>query len=60
MKNTEKKEFKELSEEQLQEVTGGNGPYGYITAYGYITVTPECIIDNCPSMRFDPQCNCLG
>ena len=52
MKKTEKKEFKELSEEQLQEVTGGA-----------FNVLRECLLDDdnpCPSMRFDPQCNCLG
>ena len=58
MKKTEKKEFKELSEEQLKEVTGGGHPGG-------IPMMKEAcaasIIDNpCPSMRFDSQCHCIG
>lgn len=50
MKTKSKKEFKELSEEQLQEVTGG------------VTRKHICdpVDDSCPSMKFDKQCNCLG
>ena len=52
MKKTEKIEFKELSEEQLKEVTGG-----------LIKVLGRCILDHdnpCPSGKFDSQCKCLG
>ena len=52
MEKTEKKEFKELSEEQLKEVTGGA-----------LKVLRECILDHdnpCPSGKFDSQCKCLG
>ena len=51
MKKTEKKQFKELSEEQLKEVTGGRA-----AGLGM------CDIDfvNCPSGKFDKQCNCIG
>ena len=51
MKKTEKKQFKELSEEQLKEVTGGR--------VGGVVM---CDIDfvNCPSGKFDSQCHCLG
>ena len=51
MKKTEKKEFKDLSEEQLKEVTGGRA-----SGFGM------CDIDfvNCPSGKFDSQCNCIG
>ena len=51
MENTEKKEFRELSEEQLQEVTGG-----------LLKIIEGCILDHdsCPSGKFDKQCKCLG
>ena len=51
MKKTEKKQFKELTEEQLKEVTGGS------------FIHRECLLDDdnpCPSGKFDPQCHCLG
>ena len=51
MENTEKKEFKELSEEQLQEVTGGFPP---------MIMCGIAIIDSCPSGKFDSQCHCIG
>ena len=56
MEKKSRKEFKELSEEQLKEVTGGVHPVG-------IPMMKTCaasIIDNsCPSMRFDLQCHCI-
>ena len=53
MEKTEKKQFKELSEEQLKEVTGGIWP---------LNPHLECRVDiiNCPSHKYDMQCNCLG
>ena len=50
MENTEKKEFKELSEEQLQEVTGGFPPM----------IMCGILIDSCPSGKFDLHCHCIG
>ena len=50
MEKTEKKQFKELSDEQLQEVTGGFPP----------TIMCGILIDSCPSGKFDPQCHCIG
>ena len=50
MKKTEKKQFKELSEEHLKEVTGGFTPM----------IMCGILIDSCPSGKFDPQCNCIG
>ena len=52
MKKTEKKQFKELSEEQLKEVTGGR-----------LLIDVKCRVDityPCPSHKFDSQCHCLG
>ena len=51
MKTAEKEQFKELSEEQLKEVTGGAS---------MIMDSCDLVDDPCPSMKFDPQCNCLG
>ena len=52
MEKKSRKEFKELSEEQLKEVTGGVS-----------IVHAECIIDPdnpCPSHKLDSDCNCIG
>ena len=59
MKKTEKKQFKELSEEQLQEVTGG-GWFGKINIVGSACIVDYTNTNPCPSMRFDSQCNCIG
>ena len=49
MKTKSKKEFKELSEEQLNEVTGGR--------VGLVICGIEFV--NCSSGKFDPQCHCI-
>ena len=52
MKTKSKKEFKELSEEQLKEVTGG----GILP----MTICVTSVIDNpCPGKRLDSQCHCI-
>ena len=56
MKNTEKKQFKELSEEQLKEVTGGGVP----PVLPMMACIPSITDSPCPGMRFDSQCHCLG
>ena len=56
MEKKSRKEFKELSEEQLKEVTGG-GWFGKLNIAGV-----ACIADStnpCPSMKFDNQCKCI-
>ena len=56
MKKTEKKQFKELSEEQLKEVTGGGIP----PVLPMMACIPSITDNPCPGMRFDSQCHCLG
>ena len=56
MKKTEKKQFKELTEEELKEVTGGGVPPAFL-----ITACIASITDNpCPSGKYDSQCHCIG
>ena len=54
MEKKSRKEFKELSEEQLQEVTGG----GAIVA-GLACGMADSSNNNCPSHRYDLQCHCI-
>ena len=56
MKKTEKKELKELSEEQLKEVTGGAFP----TTIKVKVPKGQCLSIICPSNNYDSQCNCIG
>ena len=56
MKKTEKKQFKELSEEQLKEVTGGAFP----TTIKVKVPKGQCLSIICPSNNYDSQCNCIG
>ena len=54
MKKTEKKQFKELTEEELKEVTGGVIPQ-------IMMLCMTSIIDNpCPGNNYDSQCHCIG
>ena len=54
MEKTEKKQFKELSEEQLQEVTGGGA-----SVAGLACGMADSSNNNCPSHRYDLQCHCI-
>ena len=56
MKKTEKKQFKELTEEELKEVTGGGVP----PVLSMMTCMPLITDNPCPSKRFDSQCHCIG
>ena len=56
MEKTEKKQFKELSEEQLKEVTGGAFP----TTIKVKVPKGQCLSIICPSNNYDSQCNCIG
>ena len=56
MKKTEKKQFKELTEEELKEVTGGlPGPWLMSGMMCIVATLPPC-----PSNKYDSQCNCIG
>ena len=53
MEKTEKKQFKELTDEELKEVTGG----GKIPQ---MMICVTSVIDNpCPGKRLDSQCHCI-
>ena len=54
--NKEKKQLRELSEEELKEVTGG-GNLGGINILSFCL--PLIIGNPCPSMKFDNQCKCI-
>ena len=56
MKKTEKKQFKELTEEELKEVTGGlPGPWLIGSIMCNIASLPPC-----PGNNYDSQCHCIG
>ena len=53
MEKKSRKEFKELSEEQLQEVTGGGKIHQIMICVTSVTDNP------CPGKRLDSQCHCI-
>ena len=56
MEKKSRKEFKELSEEQLKEVTGGGYSGGIIQIMTCVTLVTN---NPCPGKRLDPQCHCI-
>ena len=58
MKKTEKKQFKELTDEELKEVTGGLP--GQWLMSSMLLLCNVASLPPCPSNNYDSQCHCIG